>query len=55
MKEVSPGVIQIVFPKYAHPYRRFFLGWLGLATVTAAAFFANTFAVGEFTLMSTGR
>ena len=43
MKEVSPGVVQVTFPKYAHPYRRFFMGWLGIATATTAAFLAERF------------
>jgi hypothetical protein len=45
MKDVSPGVVQITFPKHEHPYREFALSWLAIATLTVTAFLANKFCL----------
>jgi hypothetical protein len=43
IKEISPGKLQVTFPSNDHPYRHFFLPWLGIAAFTAALFFALRF------------
>jgi hypothetical protein len=43
IKEISPGTIQWTFPRNDHPYRHFFLTWLGFAAFGAASFVALRF------------
>jgi len=43
IKEISPGKLQVMFPLNNHPYRHFFLQWLGIAAFAAALFFALRF------------
>jgi len=43
IKEIPPGKVQVTIPSNDHPYRYFFLRWLGIAAFTAALFLALRF------------